>query len=109
MKFLFDPESFRDSEVELTISRQSLSRDQLLEYARVASKVRRSISQQVEVIRTSIPPQKSPTVPELVSDSLTEELALRNSEPVYYSPKNDLTLRKMKRRKLRDLSAAERL
>ena len=107
--FVFDPESFRDSDVELTLSRQSLSREQLLEYARVASKVRRSISQQVEVIRASLPPQKSPTVTELVSDSLTNELALRNSDPVDYSSKDDLALRKMKRRKLRDLSAAERL
>ena len=94
MPFVFDPESLRDSEVELTLSMQSLSREQLLEYARVASKVRRSISQQVEVIRASLPPQKSPTVPELVSDSLTEELALRNSDPVDYSSKDDLVLRK---------------
>ena len=44
MNFIFDPESFRDSEVELTFEKQSLSSEQLLEYAKVASIIRSSIS-----------------------------------------------------------------
>ena len=42
-ELLFDPEAFHGMGDELTIARHTLSREQLLEYGRVATKVRHEI------------------------------------------------------------------
>ena len=44
---LFDPESFRDMYAELTLARYALDQAQLLEYAKVASKIRKTLSADV--------------------------------------------------------------
>ena len=41
---LFDPEAYRNMAEDLTMTRERLTREQLNEYARVASKIRQSIS-----------------------------------------------------------------
>ena len=43
-ELLFDPESFREMSEELTIARHTLSREQLLEYGKVATRIRHLIS-----------------------------------------------------------------
>ena len=44
IELLFDPESFHEMGEELTIARHTLSREQLLEYGRVATRIRHMIS-----------------------------------------------------------------
>ena len=44
---MFDPEAYKDQKSQLTIARYSLDREQLLDYAKLASKVRRTISSNV--------------------------------------------------------------
>ena len=41
---MFDPEVFNDQKSQLTIARYRLGRDQLLDYAKMASRIRRTIS-----------------------------------------------------------------
>ena len=40
-KMLFDPEDFKDKTDELTIARHSLKEDQLFDYAKMASRIRK--------------------------------------------------------------------
>ena len=47
---LFDPESFKAMEDELTIQNHELSREQLLGYAKTAAKIRSDISQKVRAM-----------------------------------------------------------
>ena len=44
---LFDPEEFKDSHDQLTTARYRLNEDELFEYAKTASKIRREISRKV--------------------------------------------------------------
>ena len=41
---MFDPEAYNDQKSQLTIARYRLDRDQLLDYAKMASRIRRTIS-----------------------------------------------------------------
>ena len=43
-ELLFDPESFREMGEELVVARHTLSSEQLLEYGRVATRIRHEIS-----------------------------------------------------------------
>ena len=44
-KILFDPEDFKDKSDQLTIARHSLNKEQLFDYAMMASKIREEISE----------------------------------------------------------------
>ena len=102
---LFDPETFRDMSDELTLVRHALSQAQLLEYAKVASKVRRALSAEVagraEEDQNQDDQQEADLVDHYVaggslSVKLETEDFLEEANPVQPS---------LKRRKLNELSA----
>ena len=56
-QLVFDPELFQDSQDELKFHRHTLSRDQLHEYAKVASSIRKAISLKVSHMAEEIKDQ----------------------------------------------------
>ena len=71
-ELLFDPEAFREMGSELTIARHALSREQLLEYGRVATKVRHGISH-----RNDVPEEESKGEPAEQVDAQEQGAQLR--------------------------------
>ena len=93
---LFDPEDFKDKSDQLTIARHRLNEEQLFDYAKMASSIRKEISQKVSELseqdRVHIPKEDNQILPESFS-----RLDFNPSHPT------------RKRRSLRQLNSKERL
>lgn len=108
-ELLFDPETFREMGPELTIARHTLSREQLLEYGRVATRIRHEIShkhdapeeeskgEQTEQVAS---PEQGAQLLTLFTKKVAQDDFEERSNPVHWN---------LKRRTLRQLSAATRI
>ena len=95
-KMLFDPEDFKDKSDQLTIARHRLNEERLYDYAKMASNIRKEISQKVSRLsgqdRVHIPKEAKQVMPESFSR-------------LDYNPSHP----NRKRRSLRQLDSTERL
>ena len=93
---VFDPEDFKDKNDQLIIARHRLNEEQLFDYAKMASKIRKEISEKASQLseqdRVHIPKDDKQFLPESFS-----RLDFNPSHP------------KRKRRVLKQLSSKERL
>ena len=95
--------------LELTIARHTLSREQLLEYGRVATRIRHEISHKHDVpeeeskgeqVEQVALPEQGAQLHTLFTNKVTQDDFQEKSNPVHW---------KLKRRTLRQLSAATRI
>ena len=93
---LFDPEDFKDKTDELTIARHSLKEDQLFEFGKMASRIRKEISEKVSQL------SEQDRVHVLKDD---KQFLPENFSGLDFNPSHP----KRKRRSLRQLSSKERL
>ena len=69
-KMLFDPEEFKDSHDQLTTTRYCLHEDELFEYAKTASKIRREICLKVNESNEAISVRMSKEEKQNISNSI---------------------------------------
>ena len=93
---LFDPEDFKDKTDELTIARHSLKEDQLFEFGKMASSIRKEISEKV----SQLSEQDRVHIPKDDKQFLPEDFSGLDFSPSHF---------KRKRRSLKQLSSTERL
>ena len=108
-ELLFDPEAFREMGEELAVARHTLSREQLLEYGRVATRVRHVISHKHdapeeeskgELAEQDGIPEQGAQLHTLFTNKVARDDFEERSNPMHWQ---------RKRRTLRELSAAARL
>ena len=75
---IFDPENFKDSKDDLNFARHNLSRQQLLEYAKVASSIRRAISLKVSRMYEESKDHQHNSQIEMIDPSLFSSFKLMN-------------------------------
>ena len=95
-KILFDPEDFKDKSDQLTFARHSLNKEQLFDYAMMASKIREEISEKASKL------SEQDRVHTLKDD---KQFMPESFDRMDFNPSHP----KRKRRVLKQLSSDERL